>query len=195
MKPELYMAGKIVKVLDPVSYIIEADIPGIIQGVKAFPVRSTLDEPVVGEIVLLRQLDPDFHSYYTYEKLKEDDYIGIRSNGKAIDISPSEIRIGIFSDQPTKDNPTPKLTSFIKIDKSGNIEVSGEGTITVKGESDIKIESTGEVTVKGETVKVTGGKLKVSGSSSPRMTGGPFNAIKMCPFTGAPHCGDTVTGT
>lgn len=72
-------------------------------------------------------------------------------------------------------------TVTIKADKA-DIQVSDA---SVKGES---------VTVDGNNVKITGGKLTVNGTSN--VDGmGPFNAIKACPFSGAPHGGSIVSGT
>ena len=71
--------GVIAKVLDPDLYTIEVDIPGENERLSAFPFRGEVDEPRVGDVVFLRELDPIYHSYYLYEKLKENDFIGIRA--------------------------------------------------------------------------------------------------------------------
>ena len=83
---ETFFAGTITEILDPVLYEIKVDIPGVIGGVKAFPIRGEVDEPRVGDFVLLLSLDPVYHSYYLYKKIKENDFIGFRSNGKMVDI-------------------------------------------------------------------------------------------------------------
>lgn len=51
-----------------------------------------------------------------------------------------------------------------------------------------------EVNVNGTTITLTGGTLKTKGQSSTDLQG-PFNPIKVCPFSGAPHCGSSVSGT
>lgn len=51
-----------------------------------------------------------------------------------------------------------------------------------------------DVKVDGKTVTITGGTLKTKGASNTDLNG-PFNAIKACPFSGAPHCGSSVSGT
>ena len=79
--------------------IIEADIPGVIQGIRAFPKRNELNEPKPGDAILLLCLDPILNSYWIYERIKENDFIGIRAAGKMIDITPDYISIGIF-DKP-----------------------------------------------------------------------------------------------
>ena len=79
-------------------------------------------------MVVLLELDPTYKSYYLYEKLKENNFIGIRSRGKMIKMTKSELTIGIFdptseyNDKQEKDT-TPEPTSWIKIDKSGNINI------------------------------------------------------------------------
>lgn len=212
---EMYYTGTIVEVLDPILYEIIVDIPGIIQGVKAFPFRGEIDEPKVGDFVLLRCLDPIFQSYYLYQKIKENDFIGFRSNGKSIDITPEYIQIGVFdpnteyTDTGDK-NYRPTFTDWIKIDSSGKIEasfrsdskivISGKSEVEISGESSVKIGGNVNLKVDGNTVldcpsvKITGGKLEVAGTSSTD-TSGPFNCIPVCPFSGAPHSGKIVSGT
>ena len=81
-----------------------------------------------------------------------------------------------------------------------------DGTITLKSD-DVKVECTNcevkgdnvkvdasDVNVKGTTITLTGGTLKTKGQSSTDLQG-PFNSIKVCPFSGAPHCGSSVSGT
>lgn len=69
----------------------------------------------------------------------------------------------------------------IKTDKA-KIETS---SCEIKG-SDVKVD--------GASVTITGGTLKTKGVSATDLNG-PFNAIKVCPFSGAPHCGSSVSGT
>ena len=74
-----------------------------------------------------------------------------------------------------------------------------DGSITIKTDS-TKIEASNcelkgdNLKIDGSSVTVTGGTLTTKGASSVDLNG-PFNAIKVCPFSGAPHCGSTVTGT
>lgn len=69
----------------------------------------------------------------------------------------------------------------------------GNTKITIDGDN-IHIETSSNITVKGKNVTITGGKLNTKGISSTDLQG-PFNAIKVCPFSGAPHCGSSVSGT
>lgn len=113
---DLYYTGTIVEVLDKVLYEIKVDIPGIKSGVKAFPFRGEVDEPRVGDFVFLKCLDPVFQSYYLYQKIKENDYIGFRSNGKMVDITPDYIRVAIFDPgteyNDPNNNPRPEPTDW-----------------------------------------------------------------------------------
>ena len=179
-----YSIGTITKILDPDLYTVEVDIPGRNQELRAFPKRGEVDEPRVGDVVVLLELDPTYKSYYLYEKLKENSFIGIRSRGKMIKMTESELTIGIFdpaseyNDKQEKDT-TPEPTSWIKIDKSGNINIKTDGKLGL--------------TIEG-SAKITGGKLETKGTAGTDMSG-PFNCIPTCPFTGAPHSGSIVSGT
>jgi phage baseplate assembly protein gpV len=97
--------------------------------------------------------------------------------------------------------------SQVTIETSGNVtfKVGGstikeeDGTVTVETDT-VNIKSStaniegDTVKVKGSNVEITGGNLKVKGASATDLNG-PFNAIKVCPFSGAPHCGSQVSGT
>lgn len=79
------------------------------------------------------------------------------------------------------------------------VETSGNVNFTVGGSSidmvDGKIIVKGDnIVVDGTQVEITGGNLTTKGVSNTDLSG-PFNSIKMCPFSGAPHCGSKVSGT
>ena len=237
LNKDQYYTGTIVEILDPVLYEISVDIPGMALAVKAFPMRGEIDEPRVGDFVLLRSLDPVFNSYYLYQKIKENDYIGFRSNGKMVDITPDYIKIAIFD--PTveyndKTNYRPDkegngmVTDWIKLDKDGNldinlranskinivtdseiiiggnsdIKVTGNSTIGVDGDSSINVGGNTDITCPNVTVSSSGKILLTGGGSletgsgascSPTSTGG-FCGIPVCPFSGAPHVGNSIGG-
>lgn len=184
--------------------IIEADIPGVIQGITAFPKRTEIDEPKPGDTILLLCLDPVLNSYWIYEKLKENEFIGIRSAGKMIDITPEKIRIGIFDkDQTYFDGAAPTLTSYVEIDESGNITVNAEKDVEVNVSGDSYIETEGNTTIKSKgecvidspEVTVTGGNLTINGQVNPTPGNGPFCALPVCMYSGGTHTGNRVTGT
>ena len=187
--------------------VIEADIPGIIEGIRAFPKRGELDEPKPGDSILLTNLDPVLNSYWIYEKLKENDFIGFRSVGKMVDITPDYIMVGIFNKDTeyTEDN-RPTLTSFVKLDSDGNMEIKTEGKVNLNITGNANVRCSGEMKVEAETrceinspnVKITGGNLQVSGTTIPTvppMSLGPFCAITTCPASGLMHVGSLVEGT
>jgi len=228
--------GVIAKVLDQDLYKIEVDIPGKQERLKAFPFRGEVDEPRVGDVVFLRELDPIYHSYYLYEKLKENKFIGIRARGKKILMSEELIQIGIFPpdtsnsnenirfpdtlngdwyDNKSEEDPTPSCTSWLQIDKGGNIDIEMEGagtmhisadhTVKIDGACSIEVANDANINVSGSTtlkspnveingnVTVTGGTFTAKGDGTPE-TKGAFCAIPSCLLTGAPHKSTMTSG-
>lgn len=202
-----FYLGSVHEVIDRVTYEITADIPGVAQEVKAYPwSRGEMDEPVAGNLIYLIALDPVYHSVYLYMKAKENDFIGIRSNGKMIDITPDYISMGVYeTDTTSADGERPDLSkSYCKMDSEGNIEIMATGNekITISGNVDIEISGDANVKVSGNTtidspnVNVTGGNLTTSngGSVSPTGNGG-FNCLPQCIFSGCIHQGNKISGT
>ena len=205
-----YYLGVITKILDPDKYEVEIEIPGVTKEAKAYPIDRSPDEPKPEDLVLVLGLDPVWNSVWLYQKLKENEFIGFRSRGKKVDITKDRIEIGIFAEMNEKDqttppyeeDKTPESTSWIKIDKDGNIDVHAEKHMHIKVDGDVKIEVAGDATIdvacsttlNCPDVEITGGMLTVKGNVPP--TGqGPFCAIPVCPVTGAPHIGHIVNGT
>lgn len=84
--------------------------------------------------------------------------------------------------------------------KIGSTEISEEeGAVKIKTDT-AKIETSNceikgsDIKINGGQVTLTGGNLKTQGVAGTDLNG-PYNAIKVCPFSGAPHCGSTVSGT
>lgn len=75
----------------------------------------------------------------------------------------------------------------------GGVAITEEGGV-VKVEADSCQVKGSDIKIDGGNVTVTGGTLNTKGVSSADLNG-PFNAIKVCPFSGAPHCGSSVSGT
>ena len=211
--------GVVSKVLNPDTYEIEIDIPGENERLRAFPKRSEVDEPRVGDHVLLTEFDPLYHTYYIYEKIKENDFIGIRSRGKIVKINKDKVVIGImkvdsnnykpkkrFPDtfkgdewyddksgvSPIKDD---MITSWISIDKDGNLEIMMEkdSNITIKGDCNIKVEGSTELNC--PDVTITGGTLKTKGGTAVSNGMGGFCGLPNCLLTSAPHVTTEITGT
>lgn len=193
-KGDIYYTGTIIEIIDPVLYEIKVDIPGIVSGVKAFPMRGEVDEPRVGDFVLLRSLDPIFQSYYLYQKIKENDFIGFRSNGKMVDITPDYIQLAIF--EPDEGNKAwndisengssddegrtvggyrPEVTDWIKLDKEGNLSVflRANSKAVITGDSEVSIEGASKVSIKGDSeVSIEGAsKVSIKGDSNVEVSG------------------------
>ena len=184
--------GTITKVLDKDLYTIEVDVPGYGTNLPAFPRRGEVDEPMVGDVVILKQLDPVYKSYYLYSKLKENSFIGIRARGKKLQMNQNEVILGIFDpgaeycDKQASDS-TPAHTSWIKVDSGGNIDIEMEGSghmhitsdhnveiggnlkVEVSGNTDIKVSGNAKIDVSGNTeikspnIKVDGGQVEITG--------------------------------
>lgn len=223
------LIGTIVELVDNDTYtkdlyVVKVDIPGSNKDLYAFPKRSELDEPRVGEAVILTEVDPVWHSYYLYEKIKENEFIGIRSRGKMVKFHEEELIIGIDSamdeswyDDNSGTDPTPPPTSWIKILKDGTIDissevdlkinVSGKTVLTVGGDCEVsvsgntKIESSGSCDIKASgSCTLDSPDVKITGASctiagTPSPQGtGAFCAIPFCCFTGAPQSSPKSAG-
>lgn len=178
LNQDQYFTGTIVEVIDPVLYQIKVDIPGIAIGVPAFPMRGEIDEPRVGDFVLLRSLDPVFNSYYLYQKIKENNFIGFRSNGKMVDITPDYVTVAIYdpgteyNDSVKDETFRPEPTDWIKLDKEGNLEVNlrADVNITITGSSSIKINTDNKVEVGGNSEVSVSGNSNINVSGSTKLT-------------------------
>lgn len=88
----------------------------------------------------------------------------------------------------------------VSIETSSQVTFKVGGTTITHENGKVNIETNecvvkgSNVEINGSQVKITGGTLTTQGQSSVDMNG-PFNAIKACPFSGAPHCGSIVSGT
>ena len=81
----------------------------------------------------------------------------------------------------------------VVIETSGKVAFTIGGTKITNEDGKVNIETT-DATIKASNVTITGGNLKTQGISNADLNG-PYNAIKVCPFSGAPHCGSQVSGT
>ena len=163
---------------------IIVDIPGVIQGVKAFPEMSELDEPKVGDQVLLLSLDPVYNSYFIYRKLKENDFIGFRDSGKMVDITPDYITVGVFKED-LKDYGNDEHWDGTEISKNHitSVTIDKEGTITIeaakdngsKGNLDVYLKGDSNIEIhgsKGNTIKIDkDSNIEIGGESKVKITG------------------------
>lgn len=153
-------------------------VPGVFENVLAFPKRPNLDEPKVGDLVEVYSWDPTFNSYCTYEKLKEDDFVGFRAHGKMVQITHEKIVVGVFDEsQEYKDDEIPDISKLahLEMDKEGNIEVHAAKNITVNGDADctITIKGNSSITINGNnSVKIDGNsEVEVGGNLSAKVNG------------------------
>ena len=140
------------------------DIPGVVEGVKAFPKRGEIDEPKVGDLVFVTSLDPVYGSYYLYEKLKENDYVGFRAHGKMIDITHDAITIGLFDESTQyKDEERPDCSqiSHIILNADGTVDIHTAGNVTINNDTDINHNVKGNTTtnIDGDKSETIGGKV------------------------------------
>ena len=98
-----FYLGTVASVPKDGNFEIVADIPGVIRGVKAFPLRGDCDEPKPGDAIILLGLDPEYNSYYLYWKLKENDFTGFRAYGKEISIEEEALVIRSYSGENSED--------------------------------------------------------------------------------------------
>jgi len=167
---------------------IKADIPGIICGVNAFPLRGDCDEPKKGDPIILLGLDPDYNSYYLYWKLKENDFTGFRAYGKEISIEEGKLVIRSYSEGEYKDNEHEPGEEMSKI------ELDKEGNITINTKKNINLNVSDTVNLNCPTIKVIGssevkgpGKLVINSVAvMPDAKGGPFLATNITPPQGSP---------
>lgn len=202
-----YYLGTITQVLNPDFYHVKIDIPGLAREVEAFPIRGELDEPREGDQVLVRDVDPVYHSFYLYSEIKDDEFIGVRSRGKMIHITEDEITIGIFDPEEKyekKADELPEITTWVKIDKKGNLEISTEkditvnadGKVNINAQKSIEIKSESTLTIDSPSTKLTGGVLTTEGTPVVQLlSNGPYCSIPRCPITGAAHCTPRVINT
>lgn len=158
------------------TYEVKAMIPGVADELVAVPLNGgSIDEPFVGDVIIIMSIDPSYHSVNFYSKLKEDDYVGFRSNGKILDITPEYLLLG--SDGKDKTYPLDDNgnrghfesleKSHLKMDDAGNIEINATGNETIKISGDSKVEVSGNIdlTCSGDS------KIKISGNSKVEVSG------------------------
>lgn len=151
-----FLIGEVTQVESKEFHIIKFKVDRYIDGQLAYPL-GVVDEPVVGDEILLIELDPIFKTAYYYFKKKNDEHIQFRYKGKSISILDSSVEIK-----------------------------SKESSIVLKDNGDVDVNGT-NVTVQGEKININGSsEVKVSGTSTIG-TPGPFCALSNCLFSGTPH--------
>lgn len=164
--------GKVTQVLDSKKFIIRATIQGLIEDIKCFPLESC-DEPEIDEEVILFELESEFGYSYVYKKARLFDYTRFKFNNCIIQLTDSGISIKTDSGRD------------ILVNSNGDIDIKSEGNITIQAKSKLKIKSDSEIEFDSNKITFPNRKVPPTGS-------GPLNAISVCPFTGAPHSGNTI---
>ena len=196
-KPNYYIGTVTYVESDPLGLLTKdklyheavVSVPGVFENVLAFPARTNLDEPKVGDLVVVCSWDPIYNSYCTYEKLKEDDFVGFRSSGKMVQINHDKIVVGVFDEETEyKDPEAPDVSKIahLEMDKEGNITVHAAKNITVNGDADctITIKGNNTVTINGNnSVKIDGNsEIEVGGNLNAKVSGNMEADVKgnMC---------------
>lgn len=170
---ETHYLGRISKIIDRVTYEIRVTVDGIVEDKPAFPLRGEVSEPKVGDYVLLKNIDPMYGSMYLYSKLKEDQFIGFRSNGKALEITPEYMELTVYDRGGLQDahdgfedvGQCPWFTR-VRMDKNGDVDVQigkgKPGTLTIHTYKDTKVQT--------DRIKVDNAKVKNTLSSDTLVT-------------------------
>jgi hypothetical protein len=185
-KPNYYIGTVTYVESDPLGLLTKdklyheavVSVPGVFENVLAFPARTNLDEPKVGDLVVVCAWDPAYNSYCTYEKLKEDDFVGFRSSGKMVQINHDKIVVGVFDEETEyKDPEAPDVSKLahLEMDKEGNITVHAAKNLTVNGDTDctITIKGNSNITINGNNnVKIDGNsEIEVGGNLNAKVSG------------------------
>lgn len=91
-------------------------------------------------------------------------------------------------------NSDGEVQAIISLLNDGKIKLESPDEISIEAEKGIKTECGAKMVLSSKQIELTGGTLKVKGSVSPTGSG-PFCALPVCAFTGAPQCGTDVVGT
>lgn len=184
-----FYLGVVKQVLE--DFRIKADIPGVILGINAFPMRGDCDEPKINDPIILLGLDPDYNSYYLYWKLKENDFTGFRAYRKEISIEDEKLVIRSYNGKNTddKEHEPGEEISRIELDDQGNVEISNSK------QSSVKLTSSGNI-----EIHVMGGEISFKGAGTLNFgtligNGGPtgFLNVPVFPYPGTPVASSIIS--
>lgn len=176
------MLGTVSSIVDSNKFVIKFTTKEVIENAIAYPIQNS-DEPNIGDPIVLYQLETFYGYSYLWQKLRLKDFTRLKLGNSVINITEEGIDIQA---------------------SSGNevyIESSGDMTVLCRSNTTMHVNETADVTVVGDLNLNVGGNIKVTGCKSIEVpaggtvnaTGsGPFNAIKVCPYTSAPHCGSKI---
>ena len=160
-----YYFGTIVSVPNTSeSFTVQVNIPGVMENLTCFPLRCGSDEPKIGDLVIIRDLDPEYHSYFVYEKLNENNFTGMRCKGKMIDFTDESVKIGIFDEGDFSDGDKPGNTSWIELKEDGDLDIVLEDDLYIQTDGSIKtvVEEDFLMTVEQDASIEIGGHTKIN---------------------------------
>jgi hypothetical protein len=174
---------------DALEHMIIAAVPGVYEHLRALPEKSNLDEPKIGDKIIIYVWDTVYNSYNTYRKLQENDIVGVRAHGKIIDIHHDYIKIGVFDEtKKYKEDERPDTPiSHIIMDKDGNIDIHCTKDCTINVEGQCTIKAAKKLTTTSPIWQGNNGTVPPTGK-------GPFCGVPFCYITGAPHSGNISMG-
>jgi len=202
--------GKVTEIVDSNKFIVKFTVEDDIEDAVAYPI-DTFDEPNVGDPIQIYGIDTVFGMSFVYQKQRLFDHTRIKLGEQMVDITDHNVTItsaleteddGTYGDSDDGVKVATGKGRTIEIDADGKIVVhSGKNTevtidknlnIEVKGAA--KINVTNSCELKARTVTVDAKMLQIKGAKNvaPNPAGGPFCAIKICPYTGMPHTGDVA---
>ena len=91
-------------------------------------------------------------------------------------------------------NKDGEVQAVLSLLNDGKVKLETPEEVSVATETNIEVSASQKMTLKAQQMELTGGTLKCKGTATPSGQG-PFCAIPVCPFTGAPQCGTDVSGT
>lgn len=120
----IFIIGKITKIISLELMVIEFTSKGVVENKKAYPFME-LDEPVLGDEVIIYNLDPIMNSICLWKKLKVDERVGFRYMDKELLVTKDAITISNNSGSGAS----------ISISNDNIIKIDGNllGTLIVNG--------------------------------------------------------------
>lgn len=128
MNTPTILIGEVTSVEDSNYHIIRFTVNGYIEDQIAYPF-AVMDEPIVGDELMIIELDPIFKTAYYYIKKKNGEHIEMRYKDKHILINEEDISIKTENAEITlKDDGELEV-------KGDNINITAEGDVTMSGTS------------------------------------------------------------
>lgn len=168
-----YYIGTVKEVINSLTYEITLDIPGVILEATGVPFRGELDQPMPGDLILCHALDPVNKSVFLYQKLKENEFIGFRSNGKMVRVTPDALELCILKPEL---ETYPDSYSPSDNDIKCRIQLTKDGVVNILEAEKINFESNGDINIKSNSGNISlstpAGGVNVKSVSGTTLDGG-----------------------